>query len=109
MDCFWIQRGDGSPEELQEYGVQNIAQYGAAQVPFPAFFSTDIHFFHTLRHVYMSVCPAREAKPRFGAALERSAHDCETEEWNELEDQVKKVLDPPERSEQHKHDLCLGL
>ena len=33
---------------------------------------------HTIRHVYRSVWPAREAKPRFGAALERSAHDCET-------------------------------
>ena len=27
-------------------------------------------------HVYRSVWPAREAKPRFGAALVRSAHDC---------------------------------
>ena len=33
---------------------------------------------HTIRHVYRSVWPAREAKPRFGAALERSAHDFET-------------------------------
>ena len=33
---------------------------------------------HTIRHVYKSVWPAREAKPRFGAALERSAQDCET-------------------------------
>ena len=33
---------------------------------------------HTIRHVYRSVWPAREAKPRFGAALDRSAHDCET-------------------------------
>ena len=30
---------------------------------------------HTIRHVYRSVWPAREAEPRFGAALERSAHD----------------------------------
>ena len=35
--------------------------------------TTDI--LHTIRHVYRSVWPAREAKPRFGAALERSAHD----------------------------------
>ena len=33
---------------------------------------------HTIRHVYRSVWPDREAKPRFGAALDRSAHDCET-------------------------------
>ena len=33
---------------------------------------------HTVRHVYRSMWPAREAKPRFGAALECSAHDCET-------------------------------
>ena len=33
---------------------------------------------HTIRHVYRSVWPAREAKPRFGAVLEHSAHDCET-------------------------------
>ena len=33
---------------------------------------------HTIHHVYRSVWPAREAKPRFGTALERSAHDCET-------------------------------
>ena len=33
---------------------------------------------HTMRHVYRSMCPAREAKPRFGAAFERSARDCET-------------------------------
>ena len=26
---------------------------------------------HTVRHVYRSVWPARETKPRFGAALER--------------------------------------
>ena len=30
---------------------------------------------HAVRHVYRSVWPAREAKPRFGAMLERSAHD----------------------------------
>ena len=38
--------------------------------------TTDI--LHTVRHVYRSVWPAREAKPRFGAALVHSAHDCET-------------------------------
>ena len=30
------------------------------------------------RHVYRSVWPARGAKPRSGAALEGSAHDCDT-------------------------------
>ena len=33
---------------------------------------------HTVRHVYRRVWPTREAKPRFGTALERSAHDRET-------------------------------
>ena len=42
------------------------------------FFSADIHFFHTIRHVYRSEWPARKAKPRFGATLVRSEHDCET-------------------------------
>ena len=32
----------------------------------------------TVRHVYRSVWPAREAKPCFGAALERCVHDYET-------------------------------
>ena len=41
-------------------------------VELPAF------FLHTIRHVYRSVWPAREVKPRLGAALVRSAHDCET-------------------------------
>ena len=33
---------------------------------------------HAIRHVYRSVWPAGEAKPRFGAVLECSAHDCDT-------------------------------
>ena len=65
-------------KDLGEFGVRNITQYSAANAPFPALFSTDIHFFHTPRHVYRSVWPARKAKPRFGAALDRSAHDCKT-------------------------------
>ena len=38
---------------------------------------------HTICHVYRSVWPTREAKPRFGAALKRSAHDCGAQmaEW----------------------------
>ena len=35
-------------------------------------------FLHTVRHVYRSLWPIREAKPRSGATRERSAHDCET-------------------------------
>ena len=65
-------------KDLRKLGVRNIAQYSAANVPFLAFLSTDIHFFHTVRHVYRSVWPTREAKPRFGATLVRSAHDYET-------------------------------
>ena len=65
-------------QDLRKLGIQNTAQYSVANVAFPAFyFSTDIHFFHTTRY-YRSVWAARQAKPRFGAALERSAHDCET-------------------------------
>ena len=40
--------------EVPKNGVGNIAQYSTSNVPFPAFFSTDIHFFHTVRHVYMT-------------------------------------------------------
>ena len=39
---------------------------------------------HTIRHVYRSVWPAREDKPRFGAALESSAHDYETRLFAEI-------------------------
>ena len=39
---------------------------------------------HTIRHVYRSVWPAREAETRFGATLEHSAHDCETRWLNWL-------------------------
>ena len=40
--------------------------------------SPTISILHIIRHVYRSVWPAREAEPRFGAALDRSAHDCKT-------------------------------
>ena len=62
-------------KDLRKRGIWNIAQ---CRIPFTAFLSTDIHFFHTIRYVYRSVWPAREAKPRFGATLVHSAHDCET-------------------------------
>ena len=68
-------------KDLQKRGVRNIAQYSGANVtrmPFPAFLSTFIHFFHTIRHVDRSVWPARKAKPRFGATLAHTAHDFET-------------------------------
>ena len=65
-------------KDLRKLGLRNIALYSEENVPFPAFFPTDIHFFHTIRHVYRSMWPAREGKPHFGAALERSAHDCGT-------------------------------
>ena len=32
---------------------------------------------HTICHAYRSVWPTREVRPRFGAALQHSAHDCE--------------------------------
>ena len=67
--------------DLRKRGVRNIAQCSGAKVPrmpFPAFFSNFIQFFYTIRHVYRSVWPAKEVKPRFGATLVRSAHDCET-------------------------------
>ena len=39
------------PKDLRKRGLRNIAQYSAANVPFPAFVSTDIHFSHIIRHV----------------------------------------------------------
>ena len=48
---------------------------------------------HTIRHVYRSVWPAREARPRFGAVLERSAHDCETY-WCACRCQTSKQITP---------------
>ena len=50
---------------LQKLGLWNIVQYSAANVPFPEFFSSDIHFFHTVCHVYRSVWHTRQAKPCF--------------------------------------------
>ena len=75
-----MQRSDGSREELEGFAITWRTKYkfSAANMPFFFFFSTDIYSFHTIRHVYRSVWPVREAKPRFGAALVRSAHACET-------------------------------
>ena len=67
-------------KNLRKLGVRNITQYSVANVsriPFTAFCSTFIPFFCTNRHVCRSVWPVGEAKPRFGATLVRSAHDCE--------------------------------
>ena len=59
-------------KDLRELGVRNIELYSIANEPILAFLSIYTHFFHTIRHVYRSEWPAREAKPRFGAALVHS-------------------------------------
>ena len=53
LDCFWIQRGDGSPQELQGFAKTWRTKYGAVQRGKRAI-SCGIfsHFFHTIRHVY---------------------------------------------------------
>ena len=66
-------------KDLQKLVLRNIAQYlQRSQRSISCVFFPGIHFFHTIRYVYRSVWPTREAKPRFGAALVCSAHDCET-------------------------------
>ena len=79
FNCFWIQRGDGCPVRRTSRiweSVMNIAQYSAANVSsritFPAFFPPIFTSSILIRHVCRSVWSAREAKPRFGAALVRS-------------------------------------
>ena len=60
--------------DLRKLGVRNIAQYSTANVPFPA-------SFFPRRHSLLPCdppCLQERAKPRFGAALVRSAHDCES-------------------------------
>ena len=42
-------------KDLRKLGVQNIAQYSATNVPFPADFSTEIHFFHTIA-MFIGMC-----------------------------------------------------
>ena len=75
---FWKSQRTSRICENLAYTKYN-ALYSAANVPLPSgFFPTYIYFFHTICHVYRSMCPTREAKPRFGAAFEHSAHDCET-------------------------------
>ena len=64
-------------KDLRKLGVRNIAQYTAANVPFPAC----VFHQHSLLPYYppcLQERVAREAKPRFGVALVRCAHDCET-------------------------------
>ena len=54
------------PQELQGFAKTWRTKYTAVQHSKRAIFcvfSTGIHFFHTVRHVYRSVWPAREAKP----------------------------------------------
>ena len=52
-----------------KYSQKSIVSLDPETVQLPAF------YMYAIRHVYRSVWPAREAKPRFGATLERSAHD----------------------------------
>ena len=54
-------------KDSRKLGLRNIAQYSAAISC--CFFPTDIHFFQ-----FTGAC----GPPRFGAALVRSAHDCQT-------------------------------
>ena len=56
-------------KDLRELGVRNIAQYSTANAPFPVLFFTDIHFFYTIRHVYRSMWPAREANIKIRTRL----------------------------------------
>ena len=63
-------------KKLRKLGTRNITQYSAANVPFPAFFPPIF-----TSSILSAIClqePARESKPRFGAALVRSAHERET-------------------------------
>ena len=70
-------------QDLRKLGVRNIAHYSAANVLFSALLLL-LLLFHL--HSFLPDYPpclqkrvaATEAKPRFGAALVRSAHDCET-------------------------------
>ena len=68
-------------KDLQKLGLWNVVQYSTAnfsRMQIHAFFPTYIHFFRTICHVYRSMWPTGEAKPRFAAALVHSVHDCET-------------------------------
>ena len=68
-------------KDLRKVGVRNIVQCSAVQQTCNLL---RVFFFHRhsllpyYRHVCRSVWPAREAKPRFGAVLECSAHQHET-------------------------------
>ena len=61
-------------KDLRKLGVRNIVN----AVQCSKRVNSCVHFFHTLRHIYGSVWPTREAKPRFGTVLVRCAHVCET-------------------------------
>ena len=64
-------------KELQGFVKTLHTNYSSASMCF-LHFSTNIHFFHTIRHMYRSTWSVREAKPCFGATLVHSAHDCNT-------------------------------
>ena len=42
-------------KDLRKLGVRNIAQYSAANVPFPVFLSTDIHFALVPRSYFLRI------------------------------------------------------
>ena len=80
VGLFLDSKKQWSPEELQGFAKTWRTKYSAIQRSKHAIscgFSTDIRFFCTIRHIYRSVWPATEAKPRFGTAFVGSAHDCE--------------------------------
>ena len=55
MDCFWIQRDDGSAEELQGFAKTwrtKCNTVTAQKTCHSLLSSTHIHFFHTIHHVY---------------------------------------------------------
>ena len=71
----------GPPEKLSLRVLSGpyIGSYTELQRLFGSRNSPTTSTLHTIRHVYRSVWPAREAKPRFGAVL--SAHDYETRSY----------------------------
>ena len=56
-------RGDESPEELLRFSKTWRTKCSAVvqriKLTFPAFLSVDVHFFHTIHHVYRSVWLSR--------------------------------------------------
>ena len=63
-------------KDLQKHDIRDIVQYSKRSIS--CIFFNDIHFFHSICHVYRSVWPSSEAKPHFGAMLGHSVQNCET-------------------------------